>query len=170
MTSSSSKSFRVGCLGALSDQHKASLLLDTVEALCGVGHEVVMVSDGDSEYQKRCFALSEKFPHNFRFLENLPQNRETLLSISDVALFPVSPSQQDIEEVVSQGVVPVLPPTSGFENFNPELESGNAFVFEKSDIWHLFHAVVRASENHKFSYDWQHLRKEVKKLGKAEEE
>lgn len=48
-------------------------------------------------------------------------------------------------------------PDPVLENYNPVLEKGNAFIFNESDKWQFFSALVRATENYKFSYDWQNL-------------
>lgn len=45
-------------------------------------------------------------------------------------------------------------------DFNPVKESGNCFLFKSFDKWDIFAAVVRALENHRFSYDWENLLRE----------
>ena len=41
--------------------------------------------------------------------------------------------------------------------FNPK--KSYAFTFEKNNFWQIFAALIRASENYKFSYDWGNLRR-----------
>jgi hypothetical protein len=47
------------------------------------------------------------------------------------------------------------------ENYKPNEESGNAFVFGKKDAWGVFAAMVRAIETFKFPYDWKFIVKKV---------
>jgi len=161
----SSINFRVGCVVSLTANNKADLFLSVAEALCELGHEVVVLAQGEEAALKQAFVLADQYPHLFRVLEDLPQNRESLLSTVDVLVFPVEPSKDQKQECIESGVIPVLPKTPGFENFEPDLEKGNSFVFQKNQIWHVLNAVIRASENHKFSYDWQQLKKAVQTLG-----
>lgn len=49
------------------------------------------------------------------------------------------------------------------ENYKPNEESGNAFVFPKKDAWGVFSAMVRAIETFKFPYDWKFIIKKVYK-------
>ncbi|MGL5831105.1 MAG: hypothetical protein ACRCZE_03060 [Candidatus Altimarinota bacterium] len=49
------------------------------------------------------------------------------------------------------------------ENYKPNEESGNAFVFPKKDAWGVFSAMVRAIETFKFPYDWKFIVKKVYK-------
>jgi len=149
---------------SLTTDHKADLFLSAAEALCEIGHEVVVLARGEEKFIKQALGVADRYDHLFRVLEDLPQNREAILSTVDVLLFPVSPSASEIKMCSENGIVPILPPTQLFENFQPELEKGNSFVFQKDHVWHVLNAVIRASENHKFSYDWQQLKKSVRAL------
>ena len=51
-----------------------------------------------------------------------------------------------------------------FKNFNPQNESGEAFTFESQNFWSFMSAVIRASENKKFAYDWRILKKNLGKI------
>jgi len=47
-------------------------------------------------------------------------------------------------------------------DYNPNTESGNAFVFENANEWEIFAAVVRAVETFKFPYDWKFIARSCK--------
>lgn len=49
------------------------------------------------------------------------------------------------------------------ENYKPNEETGNAFVFGKKDAWGVFAAMIRAIETYKFPYDWKFIVKKVYK-------
>ena len=69
-----------------------------------------------------------------------------------------------IKLLMSYGVVPVGEERSPLlENYRPNEETGNAFLFNKKDLWSVFAATVRALETYKFPYDWNHI---VRKLYK----
>lgn len=64
----------------------------------------------------------------------------------------------EIKKAWENGVVPI---TSKFDksitDYNPNTESGNAFVFKNANEWEIFAAVVRAVETFKFPYDWKFI-------------
>jgi len=67
-----------------------------------------------------------------------------------------------IKLLMNYGVVIVAEDGSvQLENYKPNEETGNAFLFNRRDLWSVFAAVVRALETFKFPYDWQHI---VRKL------
>jgi hypothetical protein len=49
------------------------------------------------------------------------------------------------------------------ENYKPNEESGNAFLFSKKGHWDIFAALVRALETYKFPYDWKHIIRKIYK-------
>lgn len=63
-----------------------------------------------------------------------------------------------IRKAWEHGVVTI---TSKFndkiEDYNPNSESGNSFVFENANEWEVFAAIVRALETYKFPYDWKYI-------------
>lgn len=69
-----------------------------------------------------------------------------------------------VKQAWENGVVPI---TSQFDNsiedYNPNSESGNAFVFKNNNQWEVFAAIVRATETFKFPYDWKFIVRSAKK-------
>lgn len=69
-----------------------------------------------------------------------------------------------IKLLMNYGVVLVGEDRSPFlENYRPNEETGNAFLFNKKDLWSVFAAVVRALETFKFPYDWNHIVRKIYK-------
>ena len=70
----------------------------------------------------------------------------------------VDANMDQIRKAWENGVVPI---TTKFHdsitNYNPNTESGNAFIFENANEWEIFAAVVRAVETFKFPYDWKFI-------------
>ncbi len=154
-------SFTVGMILPLTEKQGADFFLRSVEAMCGLGFQVFVLAEGDGDSQKVCFELLEKFPHQFHVLESVAKNRSHILHVSDVLLFPVLPSKKMLKEVVKQGIVPVLPEEASFHDFDPQNEKGNAFTFSPGNFWEFLAAVIRASENRKFEYDWENIKKNL---------
>jgi len=119
--------------------------------------EVTAILDGAKDLGVKFVILAdsnlEAFEHD-NVLEYNRLNREQLLCACDVALvFDFS----DIEEMLIHGIVPVSSERSGVEDYNPNRETGNSFIFRKNTTWSIFAALVRAIETFKFPYDWKHL-------------
>ena len=65
------------------------------------------------------------------------------------ALITDHESSLDIGFYMSQGVVPIVPQSlfSSLEEFNPMKFEGNAFLFEKTQSFHIFEKLIRFLEN-----------------------
>lgn len=73
---------------------------------------------------------------------------------------------KDFSMIAERGIVPVM--KEGMhpeaENYNPVEEQGNAFLFHEMSAWQIYGAIVRATENFAFSYDWENLRSQGRAL------
>lgn len=84
-----------------------------------------------------------------------------------VVLFLNKPSMKVLKSVIGAGLVPIMSlqtAPKNFTEFDPQLETGNAFLYDENNRWHLFATLIRARENHKFVYDWHQLKKALLKL------
>lgn len=76
----------------------------------------------------------------------------------------LSEDEDFLKTAWQNGIVPV---TSEFntkiEDYNPNTEKGNSFVFNNFNEWEVFAAVVRALETHKFPYDWKFIKRSCTK-------
>lgn len=69
-----------------------------------------------------------------------------------------------LKQAWDNGIVAVtLPFSEMIEDYNPNTERGNSFVFNRVDKWEVFAALVRAVETYKFPYDWKFLVRSCKK-------
>lgn len=96
------------------------------------------------------------------------ENRQLLLEGADMSLgFKFS----DVEEMLLHGTIPISPVRPEVSDYNPNHETGNAFIYMKEDPWVIFAALVRALETFKFRYDWNHIvRQGMESVGKEVEE
>jgi len=161
---SRTKRFSVGMILPLTEKNNAEFFLRSLEALCELGFEIKVLGEGDAVSQKKCFDIMKCYPRQFEVLESHLQNREKLLASVDLLLFPEMPDKGVLKMVRDRQIVSVFPSNSFFQDFNAQEESGNAFLFHKNNFWEFFTAIIRASENYKFSYDWKNIRENIKEV------
>lgn len=73
---------------------------------------------------------------------------------------------KEFSMIIERGIVPIMKEGlhSQAENYNAVEEQGNAFLFAETNIWQVYGAMVRATENFAFSYDWENLRSQGRSL------
>lgn len=162
MSSSSLKKFHIGSILPIYKED-AELFFQIVEAVGELGFSLSVIAEGDVNIQKRLFECIKRYPQNLNVLENIEQNKKKILNHCDVVIFLTKPNTLDIQEVIRKGMVPILAEDKIFHNFDAQAETGNAFTFREKNIWTILSAIIRASENFKFSYDWNNLRKRLEK-------
>ena len=92
------------------------------------------------------------------------------LHASDMAGFDAVIIDKDcdcISQFCQSGVVPIIakssPLASLFQDFDPMRSQGNAFGYVQGNVWSLFAALVRYSENFRYPYDNKTLVENVMK-------
>lgn len=133
-------------LGVILDKELTPQFEETLRKILeGTAHvdvQVVILADSNIG------ALS--IPHTV-VLPYSRNNRRIVLQAADIALgFGFS----DVEEMLLNGTIPVSPMRAGVQDYNPNHETGNAFIYKSGDSWSIFAALVRALETFKFPYDW----------------
>jgi len=139
-------------LGIILDQELSPEIEDTLKKILeGTAHidvQVVILADSNIG------ALS--IPHTV-VLPYSRNNRKIVLQAADIALgFNFS----DVEEMLLNGTIPVSPARNEVEDYNPNHETGNSFIYKRSDSWSIFAALVRALETFKFPYDWKNIQRQ----------
>lgn len=81
--------------------------------------------------------------------------------ISDTDIVVILDENEEILKLAwSQGIVPVTQAfDAAIKDYNPNTESGNAFIYKNVDKWEIFAAIVRAIETYKFPYDWKFIKR-----------
>ncbi len=86
---------------------------------------------------------------------------DRLLLAADMALL-FNNHLELIHLLMNYGVITVASEkTPLLENYRPNEETGNAFLFAKRDHWSIFATIVRAMETFKFPYDWKNIIKKI---------
>ena len=160
----SKKIFRIGSIAPLTIKKNSRMFLRAAPAMIDLGFSVKILAIGDEFSQKKSFALAENFPGKFEILEQVSKNEKKIWSSSDALIFPFLPEKNILKKIIKNGIVPILPENKFLENFDPQRESGAAFTFSPQNFWEFVAAIVRASENFRFSYDWKNLQKNLQKI------
>ncbi|KKP35947.1 MAG: Glycogen synthase [Candidatus Peregrinibacteria bacterium GW2011_GWA2_33_10] len=107
--------------------------------------------------------LKKHLPNLNVYEDNL---KEQALKYSDFSLF-LSDDKHILNSVKSAFLNASVPVFYNFKNYsdilidyNPVKETGNCFMFKNFNKWEIFEALIRAIENHKFSWDWQNIVRE----------
>lgn len=111
---------------------------------------------------KEVIVFRDRYPDHIKVSE---LDLEELLPACDAVYFHGrKPSREKIEKAFKSGVVPIAKTaTYGIvHDFDPVKEHGNSFTFDKETPWHIFAAIIRATETYKFSYDWKNIQTEGK--------
>ncbi len=123
-------------------EKKVSMFLQAVKVL---DIEVALLADSN---------LASLSLPNVIYIPYSRLNRKSLLEAADMALtFEFT----DVEEMLLNGVIPISPNRPEVKDYNPNIESGNGFIYKQEDPWCIFAALVRARETFKFPYDWKHI-------------
>ncbi len=160
-TSQTKVKFNIGVISPITEQNDSALMCEVLDAMCSLKFKVSVLAEGDASGQAACFNCSEKYPKQFSMIESMGDNRGAILAKSDVVIFPTAPSKKELAEVIKSGVVPVMPDGCGLPNFDSKTEEGCAFTFESGNVWSMVAALVRASENRKFSWDWKTVKQNL---------
>lgn len=150
------------CIPAgVSDQLGGKLLEEVLSGLLELPIEILILGKGSSSYGQMLTKLAKENKHRVAIIPNDQKMVAKMFAASDMALFLCQSSgMQELEQALRYGTVPVTPAGLNLHDYNPNQESGNAFIYQKENSWHCYGAVVRALETFKFPYDWRTIQKE----------
>ncbi|MDP2642783.1 MAG: hypothetical protein Q8P62_02995 [Candidatus Peregrinibacteria bacterium] len=118
---------------------------------------LTIILDGIKDLEATVIAIADTNSEIFadvKTMEYNRMNRHYLLEAADIALVF---SFTDVEEILANGIIPVSYERPEVKNYDPNHESGNAFIYKTASPWSVFAALVRAVETFKFPYDWKHI-------------
>ena len=103
----------------LTKQHK-ELITAFLKGAPALNMEVIVLADKTIKFAKNPRVTTLSYNR---------QNRKILLEAADMALaFPFN----DVQEMLINGVIPVSIDRDEVENYNPNEETGNGFIYEKN--------------------------------------
>ena len=144
----------------LFDENNANVWTDLLPGLSDMGFQIVIRANASEEYKK----IAEAFADDHSALCTIISEEEyrEAYDVSDV-LVTFSADKETLSQVqygLSKGVVPIVShdfPLANIENYNPNLENGNVFMYYKTTPWSIFATIIRAYENYRFPYDWKNI-------------
>ncbi len=162
-----SKIFLLGFGMPLTEKSGADLLAKILPGIEALGIQLALLGIGTEKYQ---MILTEFAKENdsIVILENTQENMRKLYSASDAMLLLTDDTngEQALKNMLSYGVVPLAKEDSSIllEDYNPNQEKGNSFLFPSYNGWQVFASLVRAIENYRFPYDWKNISREGMKV------
>lgn len=159
----------VVCLPAgMSESLGGKLLEEVMAGLLSLPVEILILGKGSKEYGEYFTKLASEQGHRVAIIPNEDVNIRKMLAASDFALFCAdADGMPEVDQCLEYGVVPIAPASGSLKDYNPVQESGNAFIYDKKDVWGVFGALVRAVETHRFPFDWRTIQKHCMGSAKA---
>lgn len=143
----------------LTDKNDLGLLESAMPGILGQPVQLVLTGIGTEKYQRLFTELSNKNPQKIIILPNTEENKRRIYAGSDGMLMTGDTTEclKECKQAMQYGVVPIATPSELVQDYDPNLEKGNAFVYEKGSVWSFFAAMIRALENYRFPYDWRNI-------------
>ncbi len=154
------------CIPAgVSDQLGGKLLEEILPGLLEMPVQILILGKGSASYGKMLTDIAAEHKHRVAIVPNDDKAIRAMYAASDMALFLTNPSAMpELQQCLAYGVVPLAPAVCRIPDYNPNQESGEAFIYESPSVWHVFAAVVRALETFKFPYDWRTIQRHCMEL------
>lgn len=144
----------------VSDQLGGEMLEELIPGLLELPVEILILGKGSATYGAMLTKLAKDHSHRIAIIPNDPKVIAQMYAAADMALFLCEVNdKEELGTALQYGTVPVAPNAMLLQDYNPNQESGNAFVYAKMNLWHCYGALVRALETFKFPYDWKTIQK-----------
>lgn len=144
----------------MSDQLGGQLLRDVFPGILTLPLQIVVLGKGSNAYGTFFSDHAKTLPHRVAILKNSEKASQLLLAGCDMSLFCSEPNTlPELHLALSLGSVPIAPACPMLEDYNPNQERGDAFLYEELTPWHCFAAIVRALETYRFPFDWKTIQK-----------
>lgn len=143
----------------LTEKNGFELLEELLTGVKTLGVQLAIRGVGTARFQKLILDFAEQNPGKITVLEDSEDNLRKMYAAADASLFFTRnrETEEEIKNALAYAAIPLAPRSFSdlVEDYNPNLEKGNAFIFEEGDIWSAFAALVRANEQYRFPYDWK---------------
>lgn len=141
-------------------ENNARVWAELLAGISDLGFQLVIRANASDEYRPVVESFADDHPG---LVAVIPEDEykdayeavDVLLTFSED-----SATQKEVLYALEKGVVPIVShsfPLSYLENYNPNLENGNCFMYYKHSPWSIFAALVRTYENYRFPYDWKNI-------------
>jgi len=159
------KTLLLGFCLPLTEKNGAALLSEVLPGIEALGVQIAFLAIGTEKYQRIMTDFAAENESSVVMLENTEANMRKFYAACDSMLFLTSSTDanQALRDALAYGIVPLAQENAFpdlLHDYNPNQEKGNSFLFSSYDPWHVFAALVRATENYRFPYDWKNIAKE----------
>lgn len=154
----------IGMAHRLTEQKGFGLIIKILPTLLRMNCQIVMVGTGKKEYEKYFMKEASRNPKKIAYLFPFSEIWESKIdAASDLFLLPSRFEPCGLSQLKSlrYGSIPIVRKVGGLsdtiEDWDPEKEKGNGFVFS---YWHendLLVAITRAIESFKYKEKWKKL-------------
>lgn len=144
----------------MSEKLGGELLKEVLPGLLMLPIEIVILGKGSSSYGAYLTEIAKEHRHRVAIINNDEASVRKMFAAADMSLFLAeSTTMPELHVSMRYGTIPVCPANKILTSYDPNQESGEAFVFEKMSPWLCFAAVVRALETYRFPFDWRTIQK-----------
>lgn len=156
---SDKKALLIAITVELTEKNGCDLLVELLPGMLTLNTQIIVRGVGTAKFQKIILDLAESHPGRITILEDEDNNLRKTYASSDVSMFFTKndDSMNEIQNALTYASLPIAPTSFAgkLKDYNPNLESGNSFLYKEGEIWSAFTALVRAHENYRFPYDWK---------------
>lgn len=143
-----------------SEKLGGELLKELMAGLLSLPVQVVILGKGSAAYGEYLTQVAEEHPERIAIIANEEKMIREMFAASDMALFLSDATDlPELQASLRYGTVPVCPYTKKVKAYDPNQESGQAFLYDKETVWHAFAGIVRALETYRFPFDWKTIQK-----------
>ena len=154
----------LGMISRLSDSKGLDLLEAIILPLLDQNVQLVVMGTGDQHYYEMFQRLVMHYPRQvaIRFTFNNELSHQ-IIAGSDMLLMPSRFEPCGLTQMLAMryGCPPIVHQTGGLadtvQEFDPMLNTGNGFCFQRYEPFQSFAAVVRALEAYRFTESWNDL-------------
>lgn len=153
----------IGMASRIAEQKGFDIVLNILEPVLRYPAQVIIMGDGDKKYIQALQKIQKKYPKKFVY-SGWNKAKETMIYAGgDILLLPSRFEPCGLNQLISMryGCVPVVRSIGGLadsvDNYNPDTERGNGFVFKAYDSRDFLIAVTRALDAYRYQEKWLKL-------------
>ncbi len=162
----------IGVISRLADQKGFDLIEECIDDIMQMDVQLVVLGTGDPIYEDIFCSMQKKYPDKIRaaitFNTAIAQK---IYASSDIFLMPSKFEPCGLSQLISMryGTIPIVRKTGGLadtvQEFNPEKNEGNGFVFSDYSSKELLNTIKRALHVYTANQEqWRNLSKKVMEL------
>jgi starch synthase len=153
----------IGVVLKLSTENGATILADILPGIATLNICLAVRGIGSTKFQKILSEFSKQYPEKIIVIGEEEDTLRKILAATDVSFYFRSGAENEelAQAALSYASLPIAPISMQHivEDYNPNQESGNGFIFQDENYWSAFAALIRAHENFRFPYDWKGIQR-----------